>query len=147
MLASLSGKYFSKILLIIPLLSLLQSSPVLLHLDVVSNTGPAYTINRTTFETNNQGVTRFSQAAGIQCTCNYCFYSLFSSQIYSFNSWKSYDLDHVLLETDKLSKLLDKSSLLAGKQLRYTINLLKVEIHVKFSQLETDQTSTIINDQ
>ena len=133
MLASLSGKYFSKILLIIPLLSLLQSSPVLLHLDVVSNTGPTYTINRTTFETNNQGVRRFSQAADIQCTCNYSFYSLFSSQIYSFNSWKSYDLAHVLLETDKLSKLLDKSSLLAGKQLRYTINLLKVEMHVKFS--------------
>ena len=133
MLASLSGKYFSKILLIIPLLSLLQSSPVLLHLDVVSNTGPTCTINRTTFETNNQGVRRFSQAAGIQRTCNYSFYSLFSSQIYSFNSWKSYDLGHVLLGTDKLSKSLDKSSLLAGKQLRYTINLLKVEIHVKFS--------------
>ena len=128
-----SGKRYAKILLLIALLSLVQGSLVLLHVDVESNTGPTYSINRTDLETNNQGVRRFSQAAGIQCTCNYSFYSLIWSQICSFKSWKSYDLDHVLLETDKLSKSLHTSSLLVAKQLPHTINLLKVEIHVKFS--------------
>ena len=79
-----SGKRYAKILLLIALLSLVQGSLVLLHVDVESNTGPTYSINRTDLETNNQGVRRFSQAAGIQCTCNYCFYSLIWSQIYSF---------------------------------------------------------------
>ena len=55
------------------------------------------------------------------------------SQICSFNSWKSYELDHVQLETDKPSNSLDTSSLLAAKELPHIINLLKVDIHVKSS--------------
>ena len=124
----------------------LQSSLVLLHVDVESNTGPTYAIHRTALETNNQRDRRFSHAAGIQRACN-SFYSLIWSQICSFNSQKLNDLDHVLLETDKPFKSLDTSSLLAAKELPHTINLLKVEIHVKFSQPETYQISRIDDDQ
>lgn len=90
------------IFIFIALLSLLTSSLALLHSDVELTPGLSYTVDRAVFGIFNQSDKRFGHTAGIQ----YAFNSLHAlwSQIRGANTWISIDLDHVLLEGDKLNK-------------------------------------------
>lgn len=90
-------------MLFIALLSLLTSSLALLYGDVESTPGLSYTIERAVLGIFNQSDKRFGHTAGIQCAFN-SLHALCWSQIRGANMWISIDLDHVLLEGDKLNK-------------------------------------------
>ena len=57
--------------------------------------------------------------------------------------WKSYDLDHVLLEGGKLYKSLNKNILLSAEELPHAITLFKREINMSFLELQTGQASSV----
>ena len=91
------------IFIFIALLSLLTSSLALLHSDVELTPGLSYTVDRAVFGIFNQSDKRFGHTAGFQYAFN-SLHALCWSQIRGANTWISIDLDHVLLEGDKLNK-------------------------------------------
>ena len=85
----------------------LKVSLLLLGCDIESNPGLPVTgkIQKVVLGTFHQGHVKFSDTAGIQCSCN-ALYAICFSIVKKVSIWKSYDLDYILEKGDKTFKLL-----------------------------------------
>ena len=66
-------------------------------------TGVASNIKKYVFGSCHQGHAKFGDTAGIQCTSN-AYLSICFSLIKKVSTWKSFDLDYILDQGDKLFK-------------------------------------------
>ena len=74
--------------------------------DVETNPGPTFKIIKSVAGSFNQGDARFGTTAGSQCACNSLF-SICWSVIRKVSVWKTLDLDTILIEGDRVYKLLN----------------------------------------
>ena len=78
----------------------------------------------------NQGnITLFGETAGRQCACNALF-SVCWSVARKVSLWKSYDLDNILIEGDKLYKSLNKNDYLNVDELPRHIKIYNYNINI-----------------
>ena len=71
----------------------------------------------------NQGnVVLFGGTAGKQCSCNALF-SVCWSVVRKVSIWKSYDLDNILIEGDKIYKFPNKDDFLSVDELQQRIKI------------------------
>ena len=85
----------------------------------------------------NQGnVALFGDTAGKQCACNALF-SVCWSVVRKVSIWKSYDLDNILIEDDKIYKFLNKDDLLSVDELPKRIKIYNrnIDINIEMQNL------------
>ena len=105
----------------------------------ISTVMPTYHISKSVLGSFNQGnVSLFGETAGSQCACN-ALYSLFWSHIRPVNIWKCFDLDMILVEGDKLYKLLNTNMHLNVDQLPRAIQYNGIVCQITLLNLEDCQ--------
>ena len=76
----------------------------------------------------NQGnVAHFGDAAGTTCACNALFQVCWSV-VGTVSIWKSYDLDNILIEDDRIYKFLNKDDFLTDNELPRRIKVIIVTL-------------------
>ena len=83
---------------------------------VMSNFSVIYSIKKSILGSFHQGDARFGSTRGTQCACNALF-AICWSVIRKVSLWKTADLDHILIEGDKVYKSLNVLDFLAADQL------------------------------
>ena len=72
--------------------------------------------------TFHQGNPKYGTTAGIQCTSN-AFIAICFSVVKRVSNWKSFDLDYILDQGDKLMKLLEARGALCIDQLPLSVDI------------------------
>lgn len=80
-------------------------------------------------KTFHKGDGLFGETAGVQCACNSLF-ALCWSRILENSIWQSLDLDHILVEGDKLYNTLNTTDLLNMDDLRHSVRLWESELPI-----------------
>lgn len=83
----------------------------------------------------NQGDIRFKESAGQQCSC-IALYAVCWSVVKRVSCWKSFDLDYILVQGDKLYKSLGKDHYLNVDELPRIFQIFGCEVCVNISELQ-----------
>eukprot|EP00111_Clytia_hemisphaerica_P009079 TCONS_00026613-protein len=104
---------------------------------------PPYQVSKVVLGSFNQvNESLFGLTAGTQCSANY-LYAIFWSNFRRVSIWKSTDLDKILIEGDRLYKLLDTSSYLSVDEMPRFIETNGIITEINFLNNENGEAKLI----
>ena len=138
-------------LLVCIIMNFLKLTLLLQDGDVETNPGPqTFTVLKSIQGSFNQGDAQFGETAGRQCSCN-ALYAIGWSAIRRVGLWSMTDLDHILIEGDKIYKSLNSTKYLSIEDLPHTIminsiNLIMVKLNVYQYSLLSVSNNSVLNE-